>query len=119
MTFKAVLAVIPVQEIASASQWYESFFGRPADQRPMDGLVEWHLSELGVVQVFQDPDRAGRTSVNFTVDDLDAALATLSAAGINTTDAQVVFNGSQRLATTTDADGNTLGLLQTVLDDTQ
>jgi predicted enzyme related to lactoylglutathione lyase len=114
VTFKAVLAVIPVQELESAARWYESFFGRPADQRPMDTLAEWHLSDLGVVQVFQDPSRAGRTSVNFTVDDLDAALATLSGAGIDTTDPQLVSSDTQRLATTSDDDGNTLGLIQFV-----
>jgi predicted enzyme related to lactoylglutathione lyase len=114
VAFKAVLAVIPVHELEPAAQWYESFFGRPADQRPMDTLAEWHLSDLGVVQVFQDPDRAGRTTVNFTVDDLDTALSTLAGSGITATDPQFVSSGRQRLATTTDADGNTLGLIQVV-----
>jgi predicted enzyme related to lactoylglutathione lyase len=114
VAFKAVLAVSPVHELEPAAQWYESFFGRPADQRPMDTLAEWHLSELGVVQVFQDPDRAGRTTVNFTIDDLDTALSTLAGSGITATDPQFVSSGRQRLATTTDADGNTLGLIQVV-----
>ncbi|GAA3555121.1 hypothetical protein GCM10022235_23840 [Kribbella ginsengisoli] len=114
MMFKAVLAVIPVHELGPAAQWYESFFGRPADQQPMDTLAEWHLSEFGVVQVFQDPDRAGRTSVNFAVDDLDTTLSTLAGSGITATDPQIVSSGRQRLATTTDADGNTLGLIQVI-----
>lgn len=114
MAIKAVLAVIPVHDLESAAQWYESFFGRPADQRPMDTLAEWHLSDLGVVQVLQEPDRAGRTMVNFTVDDLDATLAGLAAAGIATTDPQVVSSGRQRLTTTTDVDGNNLGLIQII-----
>jgi hypothetical protein len=37
-----VLAVIPVAKFESACGWFESFFGRPADQRPMDTLAEWH-----------------------------------------------------------------------------
>jgi predicted enzyme related to lactoylglutathione lyase len=114
VTFKAVLAVIPVQEIESSTQWYESFFGRPADQNPMDTLAEWHLSEFGVVQVFHDPDRAGRTSVNFIVDDLDTTQADLSSSGIPTTDPMTVSNGSQRLVTTTDPDGNQLGLIESI-----
>lgn len=114
MTFKAVLAVIPVHDLEAAAQWYESFFGRPADQRPMDTLAEWHVSEFGVIQVFQDPDRAGRTLVNFTVDDLDTALSTLAGAGITASDPQIVSNGQQRLAVTTDADGNNLGLIQII-----
>ncbi|GAA1607029.1 VOC family protein [Kribbella sancticallisti] len=111
---KAVLAVIPVADFDPACDWYESFFGRPADTRPMDCLAEWHLSDLGIVQVFHAPERAGRTAVNFTVDDLDAARTELTAKGIRTADPQVVAGGRQRLTTTTDKDGNSLGLLQTV-----
>jgi predicted enzyme related to lactoylglutathione lyase len=114
MTFKTVLAVIPVQDLEAAAGWYESFFGRPADQRPMDGLAEWHLSDLGVVQVLQDPERAGQTLTNFTVDDLDTIILTLAGAGITVTDPQIVSSGRQRLTTTTDIDGNTLGLIQII-----
>jgi predicted enzyme related to lactoylglutathione lyase len=114
VTIKAVLAVIPVTDFGPACDWYESFFGRPADTRPMDSLAEWHLSDLGVVQVFHDPDRAGRTAVNFTVDELDPALAELATHGITSTDPQIVASGRQRLVTVTDADGNQLGLLESV-----
>jgi predicted enzyme related to lactoylglutathione lyase len=112
VTIKALLAVVPVADLDQAVEWYESFFGRPADTKPMDTLAEWHLSELGVVQVFQDPDRAGRTAVNFTVDELDAVLAELATKGITSTDPQVVSSGRQRLATTTDPDHNQLGLIE-------
>jgi predicted enzyme related to lactoylglutathione lyase len=112
VTIKAVLAVVPVADLDLAVEWYESFFGRPADTKPMDTLAEWHLSELGVVQVFQDPDRAGRTTVNFTVDELDPTLAELTTKGITSTEPQVVASGRQRLATTTDPDHNQLGLIE-------
>jgi catechol 2,3-dioxygenase-like lactoylglutathione lyase family enzyme len=114
VAIRAVLAVIPVAEFEPAVEWYEGFFGRAADTRPMDTLAEWHLSDLGVVQVFHDPDRAGRTAVNFTVDDLDAALAELSSKGITAADPQLVSGGRQRLAVTRDQDGNQLGLIHTI-----
>ena len=114
MTMRAVLAVVPVAEIDKAVQWYEGFFGRAADTRPMDSLAEWHLSELGVVQVFEDPGRAGRTTVNLTVDDLDSSLSTLSGQGIASSDAQVVSGGRQRLAVVQDPDGNQLGLIESL-----
>jgi hypothetical protein len=114
VTFKAVLAVIPVADFEASSRWYESFFGRPADTQPMEGLAEWHLSDLGVVQLFHDPDRAGRTTVNFTVDDLDAAGKELAAHGISTSEPLLVSSGRQRLSTTRDEDGNALGLIQAV-----
>lgn len=114
MTMRAVLAVVPVAEIEKAVQWYEGFFGRAADTRPMDSLAEWHLSELGVIQVFEDPGRAGRTTVNVTVDDLDAALSTLSGQGIASSDAQIVSGGRQRLAAVQDPDGNQIGLIESL-----
>lgn len=114
MTFKAVLAVIPVADFEASRRWYELFFGRPADRQPMEGLAEWHLSELGVVQLLHDPDRAGRTMVNFIVDDLDAVSAELAGKGIDTSEPQLVSSGRQRLTTTQDQDGNSLGLIQTV-----
>lgn len=112
MEIKAVIAVIPVTEIGAATQWYESFFGRPADRKPMDSLAEWHLSELGVVQVLEDPDRAGRTMVNFFVDDLDTTASALAAAEIATTEPVVVSQGRQRLFTAADPDNNQLGLIE-------
>ncbi|QNE19092.1 VOC family protein [Kribbella qitaiheensis] len=114
MTIKAVLAVIPVTDLDKACEWYESFFGRAADTRPMDTLAEWHLSELGVVQVFQEPDRAGHTMVNFAVEDLDTTISTLAAADIHTTDPTKVSQGRQRLVSTTDPDNNQLGLIETL-----
>ncbi|MEV6285546.1 VOC family protein [Kribbella sp. NPDC051770] len=108
---RAVLAVVPVTNIEKAIEWYSGFFGRDADTRPMDSLAEWHLSELGVVQVFEDTDRAGRTAVNLTVDDLDATLRRLAEQNIESTDPQVVAGGRQRLAVVQDPDGNNLGLI--------
>lgn len=111
---KAVAALIPVTELDKASEFYESFFGRPADTRPMDTLAEWHLSAHGLVQVLHDPDRAGNTMVNFFVDNLDTTIATLTTANIATTDPMTVSQGRQRLVTTTDPDNNHLGLIETL-----
>ena len=112
MAINAVLAVIPVAEFDTACDWYESFFGRPADQRPMDSLAEWHLLDAGIVQVFHDPGKAGRTTVNFFVDDLDERLARLTDQRIPTTDPLTVAGGRQRLVTCADPAGNQLGLLE-------
>jgi predicted enzyme related to lactoylglutathione lyase len=112
MAITAVLAVIPVAEFEEACDWYESFFGRPADQLPMDSLAEWHFAAAGVVQVFHDPGKSGRTTVNFFLDDLDDRVAALTARGITTTDPVVVSSGRQRLVTCADPDGNQLGLIE-------
>jgi predicted enzyme related to lactoylglutathione lyase len=112
MAINAVLAVIPVAEFDEACDWYAAFFGRQADQRPMDSLAEWHLIEGGVIQIFNDAEKAGRTTVNFFVDDLDERVARLTKLDISTTDPTVVASGRQRLVTCTDPAGNQLGLLE-------
>ena len=52
----------------------------------------------GIVQVFHSPDKAGRTAVNFIVDDLDKYLAGLDSRGITATEPQAVSQGRQSRA---------------------
>ncbi|MGR6998453.1 VOC family protein [Yinghuangia aomiensis] len=77
MAITHVLAVAPVRDIERSVAWYERLFGRPADLRPMPGLADWHLAVGGWLHVFQDPERAGATLVNFAVEDLDKETAAL------------------------------------------
>lgn len=114
MAFSAVLAVVPVADIDSAARWYENLFGRPAERRPMDGLVEWQVNEHAVVQVFQAPAKAGGSFLNLTVDDLDTVLAGLGRRGITGGEPQTVASGTQRLAVLADPDGNQLGLIESL-----
>ncbi len=82
MPIKHVLAVVPVSDIDRSEQWYASLFGRPADNNPMPTLVEWQVLPGAWVQVFSDPERAGRGLLNFAVDDLEKHLAEIGARGI-------------------------------------
>ena len=72
MAIEHVLAVVPVSDLERADAWYEALFGRPADNRPMPGLVEWQVTGAGWVQVTVDTDRAGSGLLNLAVDDLAA-----------------------------------------------
>ena len=74
MSIAHVLAVVPVTDLARSRPWYESLFGRPADNNPMPNLVEWQVVPGGWVQVFIDAERAGSTLLNFAVDDLVVCL---------------------------------------------
>ena len=61
MPIEHVLAVVPVADFDAAHEWYERFFGRPADNLPMEGrLVEWRVTGSGWVQVTSDAARAGQ-----------------------------------------------------------
>ena len=72
MSIEHVLAVVPVTDLARSQTWYETLFGRAADNNPMPNLVEWQVVPGGWVQVFADDQHAGSTVVNFAVQDLDA-----------------------------------------------
>ncbi|MCF2532286.1 VOC family protein [Yinghuangia soli] len=112
MTMTHVLAVAPVSDIERSVAWYELLFGRPADLRPMPGLADWHITTGGWLQVFQDEERAGSTLVNFAVDDLDKALATLSTRGLTAGAIQPGAGGTARFAALTDPDGNRITLIE-------
>jgi len=73
MAIVNALAGIMVSDLTTAEAWYEQLLSRPADARPMEGLAEWKLADGGWIQVFQDKDRAGSSSVTFLVSGLDAS----------------------------------------------
>ncbi|GAB2736211.1 VOC family protein [Salinifilum aidingensis] len=104
MTIENVLAQMTVTDLDAAAAWYAKLFHREPDTRPMDGLVEWHLADTFGVQVWAEPDRAGRSSMVLHESDLDARAADLDRAGIP-------YDGPQeattvRLLVLTDPDGN-------------
>jgi predicted enzyme related to lactoylglutathione lyase len=104
MAIVNALAGIMVSDLTTAEAWYEQLLSRPADARPMEGLAEWALADGGWIQVFQDKERAGSSSVTFLVSGLDDQLAELKAKGISierTTTSDYV-----KTATVTDPAGN-------------
>lgn len=82
MTVQRLLAQMTVTDLGVAEDWYAALFGGGPDDRPMEGLLEWHLGESFGVQVFAEPDRAGRSAMVLDESDLDGFVARLDAAGI-------------------------------------
>jgi predicted enzyme related to lactoylglutathione lyase len=106
MSINHVLAVVPVADFEAAHAWYERFFGRPADNLPMEGrLAEWRVTDSGWVQVTFDADRTGSGLLNFAVDDLDRHIADVCARGLAPGAIETVNKGVQ-LSAITDPDGN-------------
>jgi predicted enzyme related to lactoylglutathione lyase len=104
------MAVVTVANFGAGLEWYQRFFGRAADQRPMDGLAEWRITDTGVVQLVHDPDRAGRALLTLGVTDLDETTTRLAGLGIAT--GEVVEGVIARIASITDPEGNTITLAQ-------
>jgi glyoxylase I family protein len=105
MAIDQVLAVVPVSDLDTARPWYELLVGRSEDNHPMETLVEWRITDTGWIQVFQDPERAGSTLLNFAVDDLDKHVAELTERGLAPDSIQTANKGV-RLSTVVDPDGN-------------
>lgn len=101
---------MPTADFANALTWYERLFGRRADNRPMEGLAEWRLTDSGWVQLTGDGERAGSGLLNLAVDDLERHVAELADRGLTPGAIQTVTKGVQ-LSSIEDPDGNTLTFL--------
>jgi glyoxylase I family protein len=110
MSIEHVLAVVPVADVEKSRRWYETLFGRAADNNPMPNLVEWQVVPGGWVQVFTDHQHAGSTVVNFAVRDLDAHIDELNQRGLEPGEV-VEANKGVRLSVLTDPDGNKVWLI--------
>ena len=107
MSIDHVLAVVPVADFEAAQAWYERLFGRPDDNLPMGGLVEWQLTDSGWVQLTRDADRAGSALLNLAVDDLEGHVADISGRGLAPGAIKTVSKGVQ-LSGIRDPEGNTI-----------
>ena len=109
MTFTSVLAQAAVTDIDVAQSWYVTLLEREPDTRPMDGLVEWHVTTGGGVQLWVDPEHAGHSTLLLATDDLDGNAARLAGAGVAHAGPQP--GGGARLLLLADPDGNRVVLL--------
>lgn len=104
MAFEHLLAQSVVTDLETAERWYSLLFERPPDARPMDGLLEWHLSSSFGVQVWRDAARAGGSTLVLAESDLDDRAARLGAAGLDHDGPRPA--SASRVLVLTDPDGN-------------
>lgn len=98
------MANVTVSDIERAQNWYVKVLGREPDARPMQGLLEWHLTVDSGLQVWTEPDRAGRSTVVIGESDLDGVAARLTEVGVAHDGPQP--GGGQRILPLSDPDGN-------------
>jgi predicted enzyme related to lactoylglutathione lyase len=104
MTYTSVLAQSTVADLSTAEPWYSALFDRGPDARPMDGLLEWQVTNGGGVQLWLEPGRAGSSTVVLTADDLDTTATRLAASGMANGGPEP--GGGARLLRLVDPDGN-------------
>ena len=102
-----LFAGLPVRDFAAARPWYEGLLGEIAFM-PHATEAVWTLAEDRSVYVVEEPERAGGGTVTVFVDDLDAALAGISARGLEPAERETYSNGVRK-AIFRDADGNEVG----------
>ena len=71
MDFKNVYAGIMTEDITTAKEWYGKLMGRKSDYNPMKILHEWNFKNGGVLQLVEDKERAGYSSITIMVDNID------------------------------------------------
>jgi hypothetical protein len=82
MAIRNVLAFIAIRDIEAAIRWYKMLLGREPDTQPMQGLAEWQFEAGGWLQVHENKQLAGRSSVTFVETDVDARIKQLQRVGI-------------------------------------
>lgn len=109
MTVQNALAGVAVRNASSSAKWYEQLIGY-AGKRPMPGVWEWTLPGGGVLQVFEDAQRAGFSSLTLSVTALHDHVAELATRGIHVG----TQTSSQDVSTATiqDLDGNQIVLAE-------
>lgn len=104
MALAHVLAGSLVTDLTAAEHWYSALFDRGPDTRPMAGLLEWYLPDGSGLQVYEEPERAGRSNVVLMDDDLDSTAARLTEASVTHSGPQP--GGVARILVLSDPDGN-------------
>lgn len=113
MPITQVLAVALVTDIDASVAWYRRILDRPETSRPMPSLADFHVTDTGWLQVFVDPERAGRAAINFAVTDFAETRDRLAADGVDVGGEMVISDGS-RVLPLFDPDGNVVTLLEKV-----
>ena len=82
MSVTNALAGIAVNDLGSSIAWYAQLLGRQPDSRPMEEVAEWEFERGGWIQVFEDKERAGCSSVTLVETDVARRTGVLKKAAI-------------------------------------
>ena len=104
MTINNALAGVAVGKLDSALRWYSKVIGKAPDSRPMPGLAEFSFDKGGWLQIFEDRERVGQSSVTLAVSNLEKHIRELKEQGVDVGD--VSQTDYVATAVVKDPDGN-------------
>lgn len=67
MTIQTIFAHVSCADLESSIGWYAKLFGKAPLRLPMPGLAEWQFSDSAEVQLFEDRDKAGTSTLTLGV----------------------------------------------------
>jgi len=108
---EVLFASLPVADLQAAMPWYEQLFGRAADNVPNENEAMWRVAGDGWLYVIEDAERAGRTVVTISVDNLDHFVADLAGRGIGAGPIEAVGDAGRK-ANVVDADANVISWIE-------
>lgn len=82
MPIETIFAHVSCSDLSTSILWYEKLFGQPPSGLPMPGLAEWQFTDSAALQLFEDDDRAGTSTLTLRVIPLQAEVSRLEAAGL-------------------------------------
>lgn len=108
MKLQKIYTALHTTDFAAAERWYTKLLGRGPDNRPMDTLVQWELSDGSGLALSTDDEIAGSGVMFLYVDDVAAERRRLQGLGISLGDD--MEGDYSTLAQVRDPDGNVLTL---------
>jgi predicted enzyme related to lactoylglutathione lyase len=111
VAMEVLFASVPVTDLHAAMGWYEQLFGRPADLVPNENEAMWCVAGNGWLYVIEDLERAGRTVVTISVNNLNQFVADLASRGISAGPIEAVGDAGRK-ANVVDEDGNVISWIQ-------
>jgi hypothetical protein len=83
MAIETIFAHVSCSNLEVSIGWYEGLFGKPPLRRPMPGLAEWQFTNSAEVQLFEDKEKAGTSTLTLGVLQLTPERQRLVGAGLD------------------------------------
>jgi catechol 2,3-dioxygenase-like lactoylglutathione lyase family enzyme len=82
MPIETIFAHVSCSNLEESEKWYAKVFGREADRHPMDHLAEWHFTDSAEVQLFEDAEKAGSSTLTLGVLPMDPEVERMRNSGL-------------------------------------